>query len=306
MSNMSVSPKAETPFQTLSSSKPARFVKDNPVLAGAGALGAGVIAKNVADHSELAATVLKKGVVPLLGGGAALIGASMIHDAATSSENKSTLTRLGEGAGGAALALTGAEVAGRAYGVSPLKALGKVVDNPVGLGVAYALPGAGAAVWGVSNLKKEGLNLGNAAAIGMGSSWAAASTMMVANSYNSQMAQKVAEKGLGLVGGASLGLGAVALGKKAYEEVQAKNWTAAALFAGGSTAAGVASAHILGNTTGIEALSNLAGKAFSNPLLAGSIAVVGLTGVAYVAYSNQKDAEVKPETRATEHKASQK
>lgn len=293
MSNMSVSAKSATPFEKLASSTPAKFVKDNAALAGAATLASGVILKNVADHSELASTVIKKGAIPLIGGGAALLGASMIHDAVQGSDDKSTLTKVGEGAGGAALAIAGTEVAARSFGASPLRALGKALNNPVGMATVYALPGIGATAWGVSNMKKEGLNLGNAAATGLGATWATAQTLLVANSYDMQLASKVAEKSLGVVGGASLGLGAAALGKKAYESVQDKNWTAAALYTGGSTVAGVASAHILGNATGIEALSNIAGKAFKNPILAGSIAVVGLTGVAYVAYSHDKAAEAK-------------
>lgn len=299
MSNLSVAKTNATPFQNLVTSTPAKFAKDNPVLTGAAILGSGVIAKSVADNSQIGATVIKKGVVPLLGGGAALLGASMLHDAVKGgSKDASGLARLGQGAGGAALVLAGSEVAGRSFGVSPLKALGKVLDNPVGTATAFALPGIGAAAWGISDMKKDGLQLGNAAATGLGVSWTAAQGVMLANTYGSATVQKVAEHGIGIVGGASLGLGALALGKQAYTEVQNQSWTKAALFAGGATAAGVASAHILGNATGIDALSNLAGKAFSNPLLAGSIAVVGLTGVAYVAYSNQKDKEeTKPETK---------
>ncbi|MEZ0374896.1 MAG: hypothetical protein ACAI44_37770 [Candidatus Sericytochromatia bacterium] len=316
MSNLSVSAKVDTPFQKLASSTPAKFVKDNPVLAGSAAVGAGIIAKNVADHSDIAATVIKKGAVPLLGGSAVLLGASMVHDAfkqgakAFGSDDKEAksqrVAELGKGLGGAALVVAGAELVARPFGASPLRALGRAIDTPVGIATSLALPGLGAATWGVMSIKSDGLSVGNAAAVGLGTTWATAQGVLLANGYGSPAVQNIAEKSLGVVGGAGLGLGAVALGKKAYEEVQEKNWTSAALYAGGATAAGVASAHILGNASGVAALSNLAGKAFHNPLLAGSIAVVGLTGVAYVAYSHQKDAEAqtKPETKPdSDHQA---
>ncbi|MEZ0374252.1 MAG: hypothetical protein ACAI44_34500 [Candidatus Sericytochromatia bacterium] len=306
MSNLSVN-KASTPFQKLASTTPGQFVKEHTGLTAAAGLGSAVIAKHVADHSDLAAKVLEKGAVPVLGAGAAVLGATMVHDAfvqgkqAFASDSKEAKAQrsgeLGKGLGGAALVLAGSEVAARPFGVSPLRALGRVVQHPLGEAAALALPGLGAAVWGAADMKQNGVTIANSAALGLGSTWTAFATGIATMDY-SPMTSEVAMKTASVAGGAGLGLGAVALGKKAYESLQDGNWSKTALYAGGATAAGVASAHVLGNASGVAALSNLAGKAFKNPLLAGSIAVVGLTGVAYVAYSHQKDAEaakVKPE-----------
>lgn len=307
MSNLNVN-KVQTPFQTLKNTTPAQFVKDNAGLSAAAAGASSVIAYNVAQHSEIAASAIKKGAIPLVGAGTVLLGASMVHDAFVQGKEASKskdaapaiAAEVGKGALGAGLILAGAEVAARPFGGSPLKLLGKAISHPVGTAALMASPGIGAAVWGAQDIQKNGLNLGNTVALGAGASWTALQAPLASMELLGveHKATDIAFKGAAVVGGASLGLGSVVLGKKAYESMQEGKWGATALYAGGATAAGVASLHVLGNATGISALSNLAGKAFKNPLLAGSIAVVGLTGVAYVAYSNQKKGDVKAEPEA--------
>ncbi len=295
MSNINAANSSQTPFQTLNQSTPAKFVKENAGLSAAAAVATSVIAKNVADHSELAATALKKGALPLVGAGVAVLGASMIHDAFAGGNDapEDRLMKIGKATGGGALMLAGAEIAARPFGASPLKVLSKAVLNPATGAVLLAAPGIGAAVWGAQDIKENGLTVANAAAIGAGSTWATVQgtigVMELAGA--SSKLTDLAFKGVNLVGGASLGLGAAALGKEAYTQVKEGNWDKVALYGGGAVAAGVTSAHMLGNATGVSALSNLAGKALKNPLLAGSIAVVGLTGVAYVAYSSKKTEE---------------
>lgn len=288
MSNVQAA--SNTPFQVINQSKPANFVKDNPGLSAGAAVGAGIIAKNVADHSQLAATAVKKGLVPVVGAGVAALGATMIHDA-VAGDNDSGLEKLGKAAGGGALILGGAEIAARPFGASPLKALGRIASSPVAQGVLMASPGLAAAAWGAQDIKENGLTLANTLAVGAGSSWSALQVplaTMEMTGAGSKMTE-LAFKGSAVVGGASLGLGAAVMGREAYENMQEGNWGKAAALGGGAAVAGVGSAHLLGNATGISALSNLAGKAMKNPMLAGSIAVVGLTGVAYAAYNAKEE-----------------
>lgn len=303
MSNINAT--AKTPLQTITQSTPARFVKDNAGLSAAATVATGIIAKNAADHSQIAATAIKKGAIPLVGAGVTLLGASMIHDAfareQSTDSNEALALKVTKTAAGGVLVLAGSETVARStFGASPLSVLGSAISHPVGQGLLMAAPGLGAAAWGAQDMQKNGLTLANTVAVGVGSSWAAIqvplATMELAGV--SSKATDIAFKGAAVVGGASLGLGAATLGKEAYENMQAGNWGKAALYGGGAAAAGVASAHVLGNATGISALSNLAGKALKNPLLAGSIAVVGLTGVAYAAYASQDKATEQETSKA--------
>lgn len=293
-----------TLYSRVIDSQPAHFAKDKPVLAGAGATGAAVIVAQAASHSELVATTLEKGVVPAVAVGGAILGASMVKDAIqndlanfTSKDNNTALKFLGKAVGGTALTLAGTEVAGRsALGVSPLGKAAELVTRVIpapalGAGAISLIP-ASIGLAGASAMHKNGLSIGNAAAMGIGATGASLYLSLAvseATNYSGKAAD-LAFKGTGVVGGAALGLGAVALGKDALNAAQEGNSGRAVLAAVGATTAGAAAVHVLGNATGIEALSNLGQKVFlKNPLLAGSITAVAMAGAGYYMYAKGQD-----------------
>lgn len=319
MGNIQVVNSSPTLYSKALDSTPAQFVKDNPGMAAAGAVGTGVIVKQVVDHSQMAATVFKKGVVPALGVGAAVLGVSMVKDALQNELPKAGFLektapeadRMAQGTlnaklalkavGGTAMAVVGIEVAGQsALGVSPvaktLEAVTKIIPGESFFFAGLATAGAAGATWGVKSMEQNGVTLGNAAAVGGGATVASAMAgQAVWNAFqftpHSEAIIKVSDKINGVVGGAALGLGAYALGKSTLQALDEGKTGKAALMGAGAATAAVASVHILGNATGAPALSNLGKKLFTqNPLLAGSIAAVGLTAGAYYLYSQKKAA----------------
>jgi hypothetical protein len=318
MGNIQIVNQSSTLYSKALDSTPAQFAKDNPVMATAGTLGAGVIVKQVVDHSELAAKVLEKGVVPVLGLSAAVFGASMVKDAfqqdlpktgsvagKTPQEQEeisdANVKLVAKTLGGTALAITGVEVAGQsAFGISPIgKTFEKITDVIPAETFFFgglAAGGAYAAVKGAESMKENGVTLGNAAAVGFGSTAAVsmagqAAWMPTQFTKYSHSVIAVGDKATGIVGGAALGLGAYALTKGTLEALDQGKTGMATLMGAGAASAAVASVHILGNSTGVPALANLGNKLFTkNPLLAGSIAAVGLTAGAYYLYSQKQAA----------------
>lgn len=319
MGNIQVVNSSPTLYSKALESTPAQFVKDNPGMAAAGAVGTGVIIKQAVDHSQMAATVLKKGVVPALGVGAAVLGVSMVKDALQNelpkagflektapeaertAQGTTNLKLAAKVLGGTSMAITGVEVAGRsALGVSPLgktvEAITKIVPGESFFFAGLATAGAAGATWGAKSMGQDGVTLGNAAAVGAGATVASAmagQAVWTAFQFtpHSEAIIKVSDKINGVVGGAALGLGAYALGKSTIQALDEGKTGKAALMGAGAATAAVASIHVLGNATGAPALANLGQKLFTkNPLLAGSIAAVGLTAGAYYLYSQKKEA----------------
>ncbi len=287
MSNMNVNAKA-TPYESLVNSKPAQFAKDNKGLTAAAGIASGVILKQAADHSQIAATAIKKGAVPLLSLGVAATGVALVHDAISGDADKSVSSRLVKGTAGTVLALGGVEAAGRAYGVSPLAAasnlVAKVVPQSVLVGAAASSPGLAAVAWGANDMQKNGVTLANAAAVGLGSTQASFYGTLIGLEKAPEMVQKIAEKGTGLVVGASLGLGAYALGKEAHSSIKDGKMTQAGLYGAGAAVLGVGGAHVLAKTVGLPGVEKVAQFAIKNPLLVGSVAVLGVTAGAYALY----------------------
>lgn len=319
MGNIQVVNSSPTLYSKALESTPAQFAKDNPGMAAAGAVGTGVIVKQVVDHSQMAAAVFKKGVVPALGVGAAVLGVSMVKDALQNELPKAGFLektapeadRTAQGTingklalkalGGTAMAVAGIEVAGQsALGVSPLgktvEAVTKFIPGESFFFAGLATAGAAGATWGVKSMEQNGVTLGNATAVGGGATVASVMTgQAIWNAFQftpySEAIINVGDKVNGVVGGAALGLGAYALGKSTLEALDEGKTGKAALMGAGAATAAVASVHVLGNATGAPALANLGKKLFTqNPLLAGSIAAVGLTAGAYYLYSQKKEA----------------
>lgn len=290
MSNMSVSHSASSLYEAAKNSKPVQFAKDNKILTGVAAVSAGVVMKEAADKSEIAAAVVKKGVVPVLSLGVAATGAALVHDAVTNDKRSGGMKIL-EGAAGSTMALAGVEVAGRAYGVSPLTAGAKMIANVVPknvlLGGAAAAPGLAAAAWGVADMKENGVGIGNAAAVGLGSTQAGFYGSAIALEKAPAIVQTVANKGMGLVASGGLGLGAYALGKESLANIKDENWTKAGLYGAGAAALGLGSAHVLAKTLGAPGLEKVAQAAVRNPILTGSVVALGVTAGAYALYKNK-------------------
>ncbi len=292
MSNMSVAGPKTSLTQTVLNSKPVNFVKDNTILTGAAAVSSGVILKQAADHSQIAAAVIKKGLVPAASLGVAATGAALVHNAITTDSDRSSGGRFLQGAAGTAMTLAGVEVAGQSYGFSPLTATAKAAANVIPksalIGAAASAPGLAAVAWGAYDMKEKGVTLGNAAAVGLGSMQASFYGTNLALQEASPLATKIGEKGVGLVASASLGLGAYALGKESLSNLQSDNKTKALLYGAGAATLGLTSAHVLAKTVGAPGLEKVAELAMRKPLLTASIAVVGVTAGAYALYNKEK------------------
>lgn len=293
MSNMSVQNNSGTLFQQVVDSKPGQFVQDNKALSASAAVATGVVLHQAADKSEIAATLIKKGAVPVIGLGTAAAGAALVHDAFASDAERGKGETLLRGAAGAAMALGGVEVAGQAYGVSPLtagaKAVANVVPKDLLIGAALMTPGLVATSWGVSDMKENGVTLGNAAAVGLGSTQAAFYGTALATENAAPLVQKAGEKFVGVVAAGGLGLGAYALGEKAVANLSDENYTKAGLYGAGAAALGLGSAHVAAKTLGLPGLEKAVQVAAKNPLLTGSAIVLGVTAGAYAMYSAKGD-----------------
>ena len=291
MSNLSVASKSSM-FDTIVNSKPGQFVKDNKVLSGAAAVSAGVVLKQAADHSQIASAVVKKGVVPVVSLGVAATGAALVHDAITDDSKRSGGMKILQGTAGAAMTLAGVEVAGQAYGVSPLtkgaQLVANVVPKNVLIGAAASAPGLAAAAWGAYDMKENGVTLGNAAAVDLGSTQASFYGATIAFENAPQMVKTATEKGVGLVASSALGLGAYALGKESLENIKGENWTKAGLYGAGAVVLGAGSAHVLAKTLGAPGLEKVAHLAVKNPIVTGSVVVLGVTAGAYALYNKDK------------------
>lgn len=215
----------------------------------------------------------------------------MIHNAITTDADRSTSSKILQGAGGAALTLAGIETTGQAYGFSPVGSTAKAIlfALPEGalISSAVAVPGVVATVWGIENMKEKGVTLGNAAAVSIGSvqaSFYAAAPWM---DQASATTQTIALKGAGVLTSASLGLGAYALGKEAVANFKNDNLLKASLYGAGSAAAALTSTHILAKTVGAPGLEKAAELLMKKPLLTASVVAVGAAVGAYALY--QKD-----------------
>lgn len=290
--------------QQIAASSPAQFAQDNKILTTAAAGASGVILKQAADHSELAAKMLKKGATPALAAGVALLGSSLIQDGMKqglltrvsgpngqehTELNTNSLAKVG---GGAALAAGGTEVAARSFGYRPLttaaQKVAEAVLQPVVGKTLLAAPFLAIAALGAQDMRQEGVTLKNAAAVGFGSAAATGTLATAAFDHAAPRVAKIASQSAVVAGGAALGLGAYALGKQAHTSLKDGDYGTAALYTAGASTLGVLSVNVLGNATGVPLLTDLASRTFKRPLLAGSLALVGLTAGAYFAYSGTK------------------
>lgn len=291
MSNLNVSNSSNSLYSNIVNSKPAQFAKDNKVLTGTALVGSTVILKEAADRSHLASVAIKKGLVPAVGVGAAATGVAMIHNAITTDADRSTGSKILQGAAGAALTLGGVEATGRAYGKSPIgsaaAALLDVLPENSLLGGALAVPGLVATAWGISDMKEKGVTLGNAAAVSIGSVQASFYGVGPWIDTMSPTVQTIAGKGAGVLTSASFGLGAYALGKEAVANIKQDNMLKASLYGAGSAAAALTSTHILAKTVGAPGLEKAAELLMKKPLLTASVVVVGAAVGAYALYDKK-------------------
>lgn len=291
MSNITVINSSNSLPSQIANSKPVQFAKDNKILTGAALVGSGVILKEAADHSQIAAVVIKKGVVPAVGVGVAATGVAMIHNAITTDAERSTGSKILQGVAGAALTLGGVETAGRAYGKSPvgsaILAIADVLPEGAVIGAGLATPGVVATVWGLSDMKENGVKLGNAAAVSIGSAQASLYAVAPWVETMSPAMRTVSVKGAGALGTASLGLGAYALGKEAVANYTQDNLLKASLYGAGSAAAGLTATHVLAKTVGAPGLEKAAELLMKKPLLTASVVAVGAAVGAYALYNKE-------------------
>lgn len=309
MSSIKTNPIQNTPFQQVKNSTPVEFAQKNRVITGAAITGAGIIGAYAADSHPIAGNIMKKGVVPVLGAGAAALGGLMVHDAIVNgeanienSDNKemAKLKNIGQLGGGAALSLLGVEVAGKALGVKALQPINGVVNfvkakpNAAG-GLAYVAGGAYGTYKAIDSMQKEGLTTSNSLTLAGSVGGSSLGLHVAGRELFGASAPKVAGAMTKLgsaAAGSALGLAAVSLGKETYAAMKEGDELKTLLAGAGTLAAGTASVHLLGNATGVQSLSNLGYKMFaSKPLLTGAIAATAIGVGAYMMHADSKAAE---------------
>lgn len=287
MSNIGVSTvKSDTLYQKVVNSTPAKFVKDNTIVAGGGTVGALTVIGYSADKSQMVAQIAKKGLVPAVGAGLAVFGASMAYDAAVNDLKDSKLTGGVKIAGGTLIALSGTEVFGRSVGIKVLRPMSKIgslitAENIIGKGV-YGVGGATGVYFAGKSMKEKGVTIGNALGMTAGS---------IASSIGFLTSEEVglkSEKPLVVVAGLGLGLTSYAFAKNTVKGIEEKNYTKSLLSGSLSVASAVGSAKLIGYATGVKALENIGEKLITNlPLTAGITATTFAAG-AYYMYSKDK------------------
>lgn len=287
MSNIGVSTvKSDTLYQKVVNSTPAKFVKDNTIVAGGGTVGALTVIGYSADKSQMVAHIAKKGLVPAVGAGLAVFGASMAYDAAVNDLKDSKLTGGVKIAGGTLIALSGTEVFGRSVGIKVLRPMSKIgslitAENIIGKGV-YGVGGATGVYFAGKSMKEKGVTIGNALGMTAGS---------IASSIGFLTSEEVglkSEKPLVVVAGLGLGLTSYAFAKNTVKGIEEKNYTKSLLSGSLSVASAVGSAKLIGYATGVKALENIGEKLITNlPLTAGITATTFAAG-AYYMYSKDK------------------
>jgi len=299
MSNFVSSTQNSTLYQEIVNSKPAKFAEENKLVTASALAGTAMVAKHAADNSQIASTVLRKGIAPALGAGVALYGGSMIHDAIVNND-QSGKERFSQAAEGGAGILLGTEIIGRALNVKalqPLTQTGNFLLKNKNASMAVAATAGSAIVTGyaLKDIKENGINLGNA----MGATAGLTATGMGATSATTHIfgagskAVTVAQRGASGAIGAGLGLATYALGKETADAINSGQSGKAVALGLGTAAAGITSAHLLGNMTGLPALSNLGGKLLGkNPVLTGAVALTALGVGTYLVYNqNEQNAE---------------
>jgi hypothetical protein len=287
VSNIGVSTvKSDTLYQKVVNSTPAKFVKDNTIVAGGGTVGALTVIGYSADKSQMVAHIAKKGLVPAVGAGLAVFGASMAYDAAVNDLKDSKLTGGVKIAGGTLIALSGTEVFGRSVGIKVLRPMSKIgslitAENIIGKGV-YGVGGATGVYFAGKSMKEKGVTIGNALGMTAGS---------IASSIGFLTSEEVglkSEKPLVVVAGLGLGLTSYAFAKNTVKGIEEKNYTKSLLSGSLSVASAVGSAKLIGYATGVKALENIGEKLITNlPLTAGITATTFAAG-AYYMYSKDK------------------
>lgn len=298
MGTTSVNSSAQsTPLYTqVLSSKPVEAAKAHPAGAAAAMIATGMVAGEAALRSDVIAMGLKKGAVPLLAGGAAVLGASMVKDALQNDQpllNSSTKALVGTSLIGA-----GVEVTSRsALGVSPLEkavsVLNPFINKDVLASAPMAIAGTYVAVKSASNIQKEGLTVVNAAGLGLGATAAtyfSGSMLGFALPSKTSSIFRTSDLATLYVGTAALGLSSYTLGKNTLDSIRQGNPIEASISAVGATATAGAAVHFLGQATPFPALNQLAQKAFTkHPFVASAVAAATLTGAGYLAYQQAQE-----------------
>lgn len=305
MSSIQGTKPQQTPLRQIAQLTPVEFAKENKVVTAATLTGAAIITKYAADSGPVLGAIVKKGLVPAIGAGTATMGGLLIHDGFVNAkqimeegdQSGSGKLKLAAqlGAGGA-LVLGGTEIIGHSLNINALKpvtnAAKYVAANPDLAGsLTYMAAGGVGAKFAVDSIQEKGVTAGNglglAAAVGSLSVGGALSTMHFAGAGSK--ITNLAFKGAGAASGVALGVATYGLGKTAVESLKNNDNKMAMLSGVGAVVTGTASIHLLGNATGIPALSNLATKMVTaKPLLTGAVAATAIGVGAYLMYASEK------------------
>jgi hypothetical protein len=235
-----------------------------------------------------------------IGAGLILTGGKIIYDVLKDDRPASFLSSDDRAVNDQALVNVLKSAAGIGISSAGLSILGKEIienasgDKPISLITTTSVVVAAAAA---KNMKDKGVGVGNSLALTAGLSGVTAVATDIVGKSNNFM---YSGKGLSLVAGAGLGLATYGFAKNAKESFS-ENKLKSGLNALGAVGSGMASVHLLGTATGIEALSSIVPKTLitiaKNPVLTTAVVATGIGVGGYIVYSNNKNNEEKEQVK---------
>ena len=144
MGNIQANQASNPLYKQVVNSKPVKLATDNPVLAAAGLVCSGAVMAEAPRSTDLVVTSLKKGAIPFLATGVAVLGASMVRNAIqndwnNAGENFESTVKFGvAAAGGSALTVIGVEIASKS--LTEFSPIGKAAEL-IGRAVPYKMVG---------------------------------------------------------------------------------------------------------------------------------------------------------------------
>lgn len=296
-------PLKDTPYQKIKNSPIGRFVRENKALTTIAGVGSSIVVAGASYQSPAFEQVARYGIVPAVGAGVAIVGATAVHDAIVNDLGNHTGRGVGKMVGGSLAALGGAEVVGDTFGIPVLdRALSGTLEAMVNhgealAGVAVAGGGLAAGRFALERFAaaaRPGEHRAANALLGVTGSAAAVGGLLggaelIGRQYGiaglnhvfTGTIETLARTGTGAVSaGALLAAGSLVLAQEAVANV-GKNGNGLVTVAEGMGAVttGLGGAELVGHGLGIEALKGL----FTQHL--GVIGAAGLssTGVAITA-----------------------
>ncbi|MEK7433785.1 MAG: hypothetical protein AABZ74_11680 [Cyanobacteriota bacterium] len=286
---------SDTPLVKVLNSTPAKFASDHNIVAGAGLAGSAVLIYKIADKSELASTVAKKGLVPAVGMGVAAFGGLVVHDAVANRKNTEIHKTVLEGTAGTAIAMAGVEIAGRALGtkyLQPVTALAKTaVNNPtVFLTTGVTLAGGTIVASSIQNMKKDGINLKNAGVLAAATpiTTGAAALTAVKTLKSTSVTADVLIRTASIATGAAVGVGSYAMLKQSEEFFKKDDNKNGLLFVAGAVGTAMGGTALVAGGVSYKAIPFMAKKMIQNPLLTTAAVTTAFSATAFYSYAQAK------------------